>query len=190
MGQIKTGGGVTAGFTFLLSDEMGMELSWMGWHSKVHSRGTQPGTNQEFRRDLKVRNNLLKYGLYGKLSDNFRIGATIDIGANKGWTRAYATDGEKPEYEKIWKVYFPVGFKTLAKTDFGSTLWVQGNIGPVGIRPYYYISWFDGVETDGLEPILIGGYVLGSDQFPDSIRSQYRRIGIALTVTLGDDENW
>jgi hypothetical protein len=116
---------------FSENENGGFEAMWSNRHIRSDAVGADNPGDTVYKHQLKVRQNMLSFGVYKPFGDFFKVGIDYDIG---GFCRFYKRIGPRDDFKSAkWENLFDKkGFLV-----FGFTPFIELGLGPVKIRPYY-----------------------------------------------------
>lgn len=186
MHEVKTFGGIAVAIGSEWDENSGWELQWQNKHSIVRSQFEYQG--QTIVRDLKIRTNMLNYGMYYG-NKHLSGGASLDFGNFKGFYKRAPKDSIKSaKYAYVFQALQPapgvvsdVKEKNMLLTlQMGLTLYGQVTMGPLGARLFYQFQFMN-MDIDNLDYKLLGAKV----QADNDLEDHFNNVGLLLFLKIG-----
>ena len=172
--------GLIAGFRFG-GDDGFAELLYSRKVASVSAEADSSGVTLE--RQLKVLSNTWNLGGGYRITENFRIGMSFDLGRFKGKGRRgpKSSIGDQ-EFEKLWvldntRIFGIHAYKLYCAT----TAFAELNFGMVGFRVYYQWALTKN-KMDGFDYWLLSGQTLN---WEESLYDKFSNAGVMLTLQIG-----
>ncbi len=186
MPEIKTFGGIAVAIGSEFDENSGWELQWQNKHDIVKSHFEYQG--QTIERNLKIRSNMISFGLYGGRK-HWALGGSFDFGNFKGlYKRAPKDSIKNADYVYLFQakqpgpgvIIYDKEKDMLLTTQVGFTIFSQLTYGPIGARLFYQFQFMN-MDIDNLDSKLLNGKI----QQDNDLKDRLNNFGILCFIKIG-----